>query len=207
MTTEPFSVVNVVDDEPRIRNSLALLLRSVGLASEVFPDAGAFLAGYDPSRAGCLVVDVRMPGMSGLELQEALKQRAIDLPVVVITGHGDVAMAVRAMKAGAADFIEKPFNDQVFIDAVQRALALRRSRAPVLADRAEIERRIRSLSPREREVMQLVVEGRPNKVVATRLGLSTRTVEVHRAKVMDKMQARSLAELVRMAIACDLIEA
>ncbi len=208
MATDQNGVVYVVDDEPRIRSSLALLLKSVGLSSTVFADATSFLAGHEAARAGCLVVDVRMPGMSGLELQEAMRQRGMDLPVIVITGHGDVAMAVRAMKAGAVDFIEKPFNDQIFIDAVQRALGLRKVRgAAPPTDRTEIERRIGILSPREREVMQLVVEGKPNKVVATRLGLSTRTVEVHRAKVMDKMQARSLAELVRMAIACDLIEA
>jgi FixJ family two-component response regulator len=144
-----------------------------------------------------------MPGMSGLELQEALKARNAHLPVVLITGHGDVAMAVRAMKAGASDFIEKPFNDQVLLDAVNRALA--RVRNGQGAGRDEIEARVASLTPREREVMLLVAEGRPNKVVATRLGLSTRTVEVHRARLMEKMQARSLAELVRMAIACDLM--
>jgi len=146
---------------------------------------------------------VRMPGMSGLELQETLKARNSQVPVVLITGHGDVAMAVRAMKAGASDFIEKPFNDQVLLDAVNRALV--RARDGQGSGRAEVEVRIESLTPREREVMLLVAEGRPNKVVATRLGLSTRTVEVHRAKVMEKLQAGSLAELVRMAILCDLM--
>lgn len=198
---EPF--VHVVDDEPAIRESLGMLLRSVGLKSRAYAAAHEFLEAWRPAGTECLVCDVRMPGMSGLELQEALNARQARLPVVLITGHGDVAMAVRAMKAGASDFIEKPFNDQVLLDAVNRALA--RARDGQGAGRAEIEMRLDSLTPREREVMLLVVEGRPNKVVATRLGLSTRTVEVHRAKLMEKMQARSLADLVRMAIACGLM--
>jgi FixJ family two-component response regulator len=198
---EPF--VHVVDDEPAIRESLGMLLRSVGLKSRAYAGAHEFLDAWRPNGTECLVCDVRMPGMSGLELQEALNARNARLPVVLITGHGDVAMAVRAMKAGASDFIEKPFNDQVLLDAVNRALA--RARDGQGSGRAEIEARLGSLTPREREVMLLVAEGRPNKVVATRLGLSTRTVEVHRAKLMEKMQARSLADLVRMAIACDLM--
>ncbi|HSD42212.1 MAG TPA: response regulator transcription factor [Burkholderiales bacterium] len=203
--TEP--TVYVIDDEPAIRDSLAMLLRSVGLPSRTFPTAPAFLEAFDGAAPGCAIADVRMPGMSGLELQEALRARAARLPVIIITGHGDIAMAVRAMKAGAADFIEKPFNEQVLLDAVHRALAQNRADAPSAgANRTEIEARVATLTPREREVMLLIAEGRPNKVVATRLGLSTRTVEVHRAKVMEKMSARSLAELVRMAIACDLIK-
>jgi FixJ family two-component response regulator len=198
--------VFVIDDEPAIRDSLAMLLRSVGLASRTFPSAPAFLEAFDGGIHGCAIADVRMPGMSGLELQEALRARGARLPVIIITGHGDIAMAVRAMKAGAADFIEKPFNEQVLLDAVHRALAQVRADAPAPgANRSEIETRVATLTPREREVMLLIAEGRPNKVVATRLGLSTRTVEVHRAKVMEKMSARSLAELVRMAIACDLV--
>lgn len=199
----PEPMVHVVDDEAAIRDSLAMLLRSVGLQSRAYAGAQEFLEAWRPGAQDCLVCDVRMPGMSGLELQEALTARNAHLPVVLITGHGDVAMAVRAMKAGASDFIEKPFNDQVLLDAVSRALA--RARDGQGAGRAEIEARLESLTPREREVMLLVADGRPNKLVATRLGLSTRTVEVHRAKVMEKMQARSLAELVRMAILCDLM--
>jgi FixJ family two-component response regulator len=203
----PESTVFVVDDEPAIRDSLAMLLRSVGLPSRAFPSATAFLDGFEAGTSGCVIADVRMPGMSGLELQEALRARAARLPVIIITGHGDIAMAVRAMKAGAADFIEKPFNEQVLLDAVHRALAQGRAdAAPAGTNRTEIEARVAALTPREHEVMLLIAEGRPNKVVATRLGLSTRTVEVHRAKVMEKMAARSLAELVRMAIACDLIK-
>jgi FixJ family two-component response regulator len=204
-TPEP--LVFVVDDEPAIRDSLALLLRSVGLATRTFESAQAFLDAFEPVANACLLADVRMPGMSGLELQDTLRARGVKLPVIVLTGHGDIAMAVRAMKAGAADFIEKPYNDQVLIDSVHRALAgARGAPASAAADRAGIEARLATLSPREREVMQLVVEGKPNKVIATRLGLSTRTVEVHRAKVMEKMEARSLAELVRMALAAGLPE-
>ena len=202
----PAPLVFVVDDEPAIRDSLALLLRSVGLPTRTFDSAQAFLDAFQPVPNACLLADVRMPGMSGLELQEALRARGLKVPVIVLTGHGDIAMAVRAMKAGAADFIEKPYNDQVLIDSVNRALAASRSAqgSPPAVDRAGIEARIATLSPREREVMQFVIEGKPNKVIATRLGLSTRTVEVHRAKVMEKMQAASLAELVRMALAAGL---
>lgn len=200
----PEPLVYIVDDEASIRDSLAMLLRSVGLASRTFADAKSFLAAHEPRRNTCLIADVRMPGMSGIELQEALRSRDAQLPVIIITGHGDIAMAVRAMKAGAADFIEKPFHDQTLLDAVHRALA-RSAQAggPVAAiDHTGVQVRFDSLTPREREVMALIVEGRPNKAVATRLGLSTRTVEVHRAKTMEKMAASSLADLVRMAIAC-----
>ena len=202
----PDPLVFVVDDEPAIRDSLALLLRSVGLPTRTFDSAQAFLDAFQPIPNACLLADVRMPGMSGLELQEQLRARGLKVPVIVLTGHGDIAMAVRAMKAGAADFIEKPYNDQVLIDSVNRALSASRGApgSPPAADRAGIEARIATLSPREREVMQFVIEGKPNKVIATRLGLSTRTVEVHRAKVMEKMQAASLAELVRMALAAGL---
>jgi FixJ family two-component response regulator len=199
-------LIYIVDDEASIRDSLAMLLRSVGLASRAYGDARSFLSAYERRTNCCLIVDVRMPGMSGIELQDALRARGEKLPVIIITGHGDIAMAVRAMKAGAADFIEKPFHDQTLLDAVHRALE-RSNDAPGAAadtDPAALLSRLDTLTAREKEVMTLVVEGRPNKVVATRLGLSTRTVEVHRAKVMEKMGARSLAELVRAAIACGL---
>jgi two-component system response regulator FixJ len=209
----PEPIIHVVDDEAAIRDSLAMLLRSVGLASRTWTGAREFLAGYAPDGPACLIADVRMPGMSGLELQEALRARGETLPVIIVTGHGDVAMAVRAMKNGAADFLEKPFNDQTLLDTVHRALATvgtgpgsAASPTSVAAvDRAAVLARLQTLTPREREVMELVAEGRPNKVVATRLGLSTRTVEVHRAKVMEKMGARSLADLVRMAIAAEVL--
>jgi FixJ family two-component response regulator len=201
----PEALIHVVDDEPAIRDSLAMLLRSVGLATRTYASAQAFLDAFQPAANACLLADVRMPGMSGLELQEALHARQMKVPVIILTGHGDISMAVRAMKAGAADFIEKPYNDQVLIDAGHRALAASRGiDTRPAADRDAVEGRLVTLSPREREVMQLVIEGKPNKVIATRLGLSTRTVEVHRAKVMEKMQAASLAELVRMALTAGL---
>jgi two-component system response regulator FixJ len=203
-STQP--LVYVIDDEAPIRDSLAMLLRSVGLASSLFPDASGFLAAAPWQAHACVIADVRMPGMSGLELQETLRSRGAALPVIIVTGHGDIGMAVRAMKNGVADFIEKPFNGQVLLDAVHRALAQAATPPTAVAasaegDREDIARRIATLSPREREVMALVADGLPNKTVATRLDLSTRTVEVHRAKVMEKMGARSLAELVRMNIA------
>jgi two-component system, LuxR family, response regulator FixJ len=205
---KPEPLVYVVDDEASIRDSLAMLLRSVGLASRCFADAKGFLAAYEPRPDVCLVADVRMPGMSGIELQETLRSRGAQLPIIIITGHGDIAMAVRAMKAGAADFIEKPFHDQTLLDAVHRALERSADpRAEAAMDVEAVRKRLATLSPREQEVMALVVEGRPNKAIATRLNLSTRTVEVHRAKAMEKMQAASLADLVRMAIACGMTKA
>lgn len=202
-------LVYVIDDEAPIRDSLAMLLRSVGLTSSLFADAPSFLAAAPWQEHACVIADVRMPGMSGLELQEAMRVGGSSLPMIIVTGHGDIGMAVRAMKNGAADFIEKPFNGQVLLDAVHRALAQSGTLtavATVSADRQreDLERRVASLSPREREVMTLVAQGLPNKSVATRLDLSTRTVEVHRAKVMEKMGARSLAELVRMNIEAGL---
>jgi two-component system response regulator FixJ len=202
-------LVYIADDEAAIRDSLAMLLRSVGLASTAFADARDFLAAYRGRSHACLVADVRMPGMSGIELLEALRARGAALPVIIVTGHGDIAMAVRAMKIGAADFIEKPFHDQTLLDAVHRALAQSSTVVASIdpaAERTAVQARVDSLTPREREVLLLVAAGRPNKMVATRLGLSTRTVEVHRAKVMEKMQAGSLADLVRACIACGLAE-
>lgn len=190
--------VFVVDDDQAVRMALSLLIRSMGLAVETFESASAFLGTCDPERSGCLVLDIRMPGMSGLEMQEELNRRAIGLPVIFITGHGDVAMAVRAMKSGAVDFIEKPFNDQQLLDRVNKALDLDRNARAARAEHATLAARIELLSPREREVMERIVAGQANKVIAIELGLSERTVEIHRAKVMTKTGARSLAELVTM---------
>ncbi|MBX9604837.1 MAG: response regulator transcription factor [Gammaproteobacteria bacterium] len=190
--------VFVVDDDQAVRMSLSLLIRSMGLAVETFESAAAFLGVCDPERSGCLVLDIRMPGMSGLEMQEELNRRAIGLPVIFITGHGDVAMAVRAMKSGAVDFIEKPFNDQQLLDRINKALDLDRNARAARAEHATLAARIELLSPREREVMERIVAGQANKVIAIELGLSERTVEIHRAKVMTKTGARSLAELVTM---------
>ncbi len=195
------ATVFVVDDDQAMRNSLKWLIESVGVAVESFASADDFLARYQTGRSGCLVLDVRMPGMSGLELLEHLVARKIRIPVVIITGHGDVPMAVRAMKAGAVDFIEKPFNDEVLLDAIRRALAYEERQRSHYTEHSQIEERLDHLTPREREVMQMVTDGKSNKEIANTLGVSAKTVEAHRARVMEKMQAGSLAELVRMALA------
>jgi two-component system, LuxR family, response regulator FixJ len=181
-----------------VRQSLSLLIRSMSLAVEAFESAQDFLERGDCARPGCLVLDIRMPGMSGLELQDELVRRGFVLPVIFITGHGDVAMAVRAMKHGAVDFIEKPFSDQLLLERINQALDLDRQRREQQAERAALACRMETLSPREREVMGRIVSGQANKVIAIELGLSERTVEIHRAKVMSKTGARSLAELVSM---------
>jgi len=192
------TTVFIVDDDEAVRDSLGWLMKTVGLATEVFASARDFLDSYDPRRPGCLVLDIRMPGMSGLELQEKLAEDAIPLPVIIITGHGDVPLAVRALKGGAVDFIEKPFNDQVLLDAVQRAITLDASQRQEYERNADISARLASLTPREHEVLELVVAGRANKVIAAELGVSQKTVEAHRARVMEKMEAPSLSALVRM---------
>ncbi len=190
------SIVYVIDDDADVRQSLALLGRSVGLKVETYHSAAAFLEVLSPNCEGCLVLDIRMPGMSGLDLQQVLNEGQCRLPIIFITGHGDVAMAVRAMRAGAFDFIEKPFRDQDLLDRINQALikntALRAEDAELARTRAQLE----TLTPREREVMTRIVQGQANKVIAIELGLSERTVEIHRAKVMAKMEVHSLAELV-----------
>jgi len=201
--TEEAPAVFVVDDDDAVRESIALLIRSVGLPVETFRSASEFLAAHDPSRPGCLLLDIRMPGMSGLELQRELIANKSILPVIFITGHGDVRMAVQALHDGAVDFVQKPFHDQDLLDKVQKAIeADTRSRAD-LARKAEVRERMNALTAREHEVMQRVVEGSPNKAIAYDLGISERTVEVHRARVMEKMQATSLPHLVRMAMVAD----
>ena len=202
--TDPSSnraTVFVVDDDQAMRNSLKWLIESVGVQVESFSSADEFLRQYQPGRAGCLVLDVRMPGMSGLDLQEHLVEKGMQIPVVIITGHGDVPMAVRAMKHGAVDFIEKPFNDEVLLDAIRRAIAHEEQQRMQQTEHLQLQRRLGSLTPREHEVMAMVTEGMSNKEIANRLGVSAKTVEAHRARVMEKMQAGSLAELVRMALA------
>lgn len=198
MTEDPS--VFIVDDDEGVRSALALLMESVGMPVATFESAQVFLEQFDPLRSGCLVLDIRMKGMSGLDLQEHLSKEPIYPPIIIITGHGDVPMAVRAVKAGAIDFIEKPFNDQVLLDSIHRAIeqdAQRRGKAMQLA---EIETRLERLTPREREILELVVSGKRNKTIATDLDISPSTVEAHRAKVMDKMQARSLSDLMRMML-------
>jgi len=195
------ATVFVVDDDQAMRNSLKWLIESVGVQVESFSSADDFLAQYHPGRAGCLVLDVRMPGMSGLDLQEYLLQKNIRIPVVIITGHGDVPMAVRAMKGGAVDFIEKPFNDEVLLDAIRRAIAFEEQQRSHHSEHLQIQERLAHLTPREHEVMVMVTEGKSNKEIANSLGVSAKTIEAHRARVMEKMQAGSLAELVRMVLA------
>ena len=192
--------VFVVDDDEAVRRGLAALLGAKGYTVETFPTAEAFLAGPTPNPPACLLADVRMPGMSGLELQALLKQRGVRLPMVVITGHGDVAMAVAALKGGAVDFIEKPFDADAIVSAIAEGVRLSTAAGARLADRAALAERVATLTPREREVMNLVVAGQPNKMIAFRLKIAIRTVEIHRAHVMEKTGARNLSELVRMAI-------
>ncbi|MEQ6342008.1 MAG: response regulator FixJ [Gammaproteobacteria bacterium] len=194
------STVFVVDDDPAMRNSLCWLVESIGLHVETYPSAADFLANYHPARPGCLVADVRMPGMSGLELQEKLATNRIPIPIIIITGHGDVAMAVRAMKIGAVDFIEKPFNDQLLLDRIQQALGKDEEARLSNIEREIVTARIALLTPREREVMEHVVAGQLNKQIAADLNISIKTVEVHRAKIMEKMQASTLSKLVEMVL-------
>lgn len=200
MTTESEPTVFVVDDDPAVLDSLSELLESVGLRVATYPSAGAFLDSFDPERPGCLVLDIRMPGMSGLDLQEVLVERQALLPIIFITGHGDVPMAVHAMKHGAVEFILKPFRDQDLLDRIERALADNLARRQDHLERRGIQERLDTLTPREREVLERVVAGQSNKVLAHELGISQRTVEIHRAKVMEKMQADNLAELVSLVL-------
>jgi two-component system response regulator FixJ len=198
MGLEP--TVFIVDDDQEVRDALELLMQSIGLAAQSFASAQAYLDAFDPARPGCVVLDVRMKGMSGLELQRRLSEEPLFPPIIVITGHGDVPMAVRGVKAGAVDFIEKPFNDQLLLDAVHRALeqdAEQRGEASRLAD---ITVRLARLTPREREILEEVAAGKRNKIIAADLGISQSTVEAHRAKVMEKMEARSLSDLMRMLL-------
>jgi two-component system, LuxR family, response regulator FixJ len=193
-------VVHVIDDDVDVRQSLAFLLSTAGLAVRVHESAVAFLEALPEAEDGCVVTDVRMPEMDGLELQRRLRGLRNAMPVVVMTGHGDVALAVEAMKAGAVDFIEKPFDDEVLLAAIRTALARRggaRERSTLVA---EVRGRLKTLSERERQVLDGLVAGKPNKIIAHDLGISARTVEIYRANVMTKMQADSLSHLVRMAL-------
>ena len=201
--SDPNTTVFIVDDDEAVRDSLKMLMESVDLHAEVFASAHEFLQLFDDDRSGCLVLDIRMPGMSGLELQAVLNERRSMLPVIFITGHGDVPMAVQAIRGGAQDFIEKPFREQELLDRVQQVLAEDSRNRDVLHQKRDILERLSTLTPREREVLGLVVAGNANKVIAIDLGLSQRTVEIHRAHVMDKMQTKSLAHLVRMMISVE----
>lgn len=195
------TTVFVVDDDDGVRTSLGILLDTAGYRAIPFASATDFLAQYDPAKPGVLLLDMRMPGMTGMELLQQLSSRGAFLPVIFITGHGDVPMAVEAMQKGAVDFIQKPFRDQELLDRIGEAMATDRSRRSERQQQQDVCERLSQLTQREREVFDLVVTGKPNKVIAYELGVSQRTVEIHRARVMEKMQARSLADLVRMHIA------
>lgn len=190
----------VIDDDEAVRGSLRLLLRSVKLPVAVYASAQEFLPKYSVDQPGCLIVDVRMPGMSGLELQEQLNLCGAMIPVIFITGHGDISMAVEAMRHGAFDFLPKPFRDQDLLDRVHKALEKDAKNRQEIAQTDRIRELFESLTPREREVLELVTSGNPNKVMAADLGVSQRTIEIHRARVMEKMHANSLAQLVRMVL-------
>lgn len=195
---EQAPTVFIVDDDAAIRIAMQSLLGSVNLEHEIYASADEYLEKIDDQRPGCLVLDIRMPGLGGLELQEELIKRGNTLPIIFITGHGDVPMAVEAMQKGAVDFIQKPFRDQELLDRIREALATDEQRREKQQQHAEVAKRLDKLTKREREVFDLVVTGKPNKVIAYELGVSQRTVEIHRARVMEKMQARSLANLVKM---------
>lgn len=193
-------IVHIVDDNVAVRQALAFLMRSAQLDARVYASAEVFLDEYTPSTADCLLLDVRMPGMSGMELHKVLNQQGIKPPIIFITGHGDVSMAVDAMQMGAVDFIEKPFDNEVLLEKINRVLMQSDKYHSLPAGHAQNVRLLAQLTPREQEVLDLLVAGKPNKVIATRLAISTRTVEVHRANIMSKLQAHSLADLVRIRL-------
>jgi two-component system, LuxR family, response regulator FixJ len=196
----PNSLVHVIDDDDAVRESLEFLLRTAKINVRTYESATAFLNAKADSGPGCVVTDVRMPGMSGVDLLRQLKARGSTMPVIVITGHGDIQLAVEAMKIGAADFLEKPFDDETLLTSVKLALGRLEKDAQRETERAELNSRMATLSTREREVLEGLVAGKPNKIIAFDLGISPRTVEIYRAHVMTKMNAGSLSELVRMAL-------
>jgi len=193
-------VVFVVDDDEGVRKALSLLIRSAGFEVRTFDSSEAFLEDYSPDAAGCLVLDVRMTGMDGMSLQEELWNRGLDIPVIMMTGHGDVPMAVKAVQRGAIDFLQKPFEDEVLLERIRQALALNAQRRVEAGERALWAARLARLSAREREVMDLLVSGLGNKEIALKLGLSRKTVDIHRAHVMLKLGVESVAELVRIGL-------
>jgi RNA polymerase sigma factor (sigma-70 family) len=199
MLSNPAKVF-VVDDDQAVRNSLRLLFKTVNIEAVTFESGDAFLHDYDGDWQGCIVLDIRMPGTSGLEVQKILRERGNTLPVIFITGHGDVPMAVEAMQQGAFDFVQKPFRDQELVDRVSQALSQNQQEQETELHRRQVQACLAELTPREKEVMECVVKGQANKVIAMDLDVSQRTVEIHRARVMEKMRARSLADLVRMSL-------
>jgi two-component system response regulator FixJ len=196
----PDKTVFVVDDDAGVRQGLRFMLRAAGYSVEAFPSARSFLEDYHPRRGGCLLLDIQMPQISGLELQQTLNVRGWRIPVIFITGHGTVPLAITAMKAGAFDFIEKPLREDALLESIERALHWNDRAYEERLERATLQTRAASLTPREREVFELVAEGEPNKAIARHLGISFRTVELHRAHIIEKLQARSLSDLIRMAM-------
>ncbi len=199
------AVVHLIDDDEHVRRALAFLLSTAGLAVRVHESSVHFLESLEGLQPGCIVSDVRMPGIDGVELQRQLKEKGVDMPMIIMTGHADVALAVAAMKAGAIDFIEKPFDDEVLLSAVRMALSRYDQAGESQAEVTQIRARVDSLSERERQVLEGLLAGHPNKTIAFNLGISPRTVEVHRANVMAKMGAKSLSSLLRMAMLAKLV--
>lgn len=195
--------VYIVDDDDAVRDSMSMLLESVDLPHQCFATADAFLDSDDGTRTGCLVLDIRMPGINGLELQEILTEKDSLLPIIFITGHGDIPMAVEAMRRGALDFMRKPIREQDLLDRIQQALDYEAGKRHHLLDQQQILQKLESLTSREREVFELIAEGHANKVVGFELGISERTVEVHRARVMSKLEAKTLAQVVRIKVTAE----
>jgi FixJ family two-component response regulator len=195
--------VYIVEDDEAVRDSLQLVLQSIGYKVATYDSATRFIECWTPDMAGCLVLDIRMPGMNGMELQRRLNERNSILPIIFVTGHGDVPMAVEAMQQGAIDFVQKPYREQELLEKIERAFALDRNNRSSLQSQQDIAERLASLTPRELDVLRLMVEGKANKVIAIDLNISQRTVEIHRARVMEKLNANSLAHLVRMVMAVD----
>jgi RNA polymerase sigma factor (sigma-70 family) len=193
-------MVFIIDDDEAMRDVLRVLIQSVGMRAETYASAEGFLEHFDPTGAACLILDVRMPGMDGLELQQKLIEDRIDIPIVFLTGHGDMDLGVRVMKSGAVDCIAKPFREQTLLDSVKRAIEQDAQRRRRSADRAVVESRLASLTAREREILDLVIAGRENKAIASQLGLSHKTIEFHRSKILRKMQAAGVIDLVRMTL-------
>ena len=206
--TDIQQTVYVVEDDEAVRDSLELLLKSDGKPVKTYESATAFLKDYSDKMAGCIVLDIRMPGMDGMELQKKLNEKHSILPIIFVTGHGDVPMAVDAMKEGAVDFIQKPYREEALLEKIEAALSQDLEQRKSLDEKQEIIRRINSLTPREHEIMDRMIAGQANKVIAIELEISQRTVEIHRSRVMHKMGTHSLAHLVRMALSVkDLIDA
>jgi two-component system response regulator FixJ len=195
--------VLIVDDDAAVRDSMRMLLKTVGINAQTFGSGDDFIAAYDPNWDGCILLDIRMPGTSGMEVQNKLLELGCELPVIFVTGHGDIPMAVDAMHKGAFDFLQKPFRDQELLDRITEALAVHREHEEKSSQKKKIRARFETLTPREKEVMQYVVKGAANKVIALDLEVSQRTVEIHRSRVMEKMHVRSLAQLVRASLAIE----